>query len=192
MEMSAEGSDMGLQMMGGPPRDLYELYMTARSELFTVINFTILYFKLIFLIDLGKEMLPDTYAGLRRAAEQLLNDAKTYPGPSQLDFTGTTYRISSGSDMTGLIEVRMEDINTGRDESKEQKATSLLPRIKEMDSKIFKSLIESGVVEVKRPSMEEVLMQDVMASIQEKMVAMYKDEGTPPEPEPEEPTEEEK
>lgn len=168
MEMSPE-DEMGGPPMMGTPRDLYELYMMARAELYSVVNFNTLYFKMLFLIDLGKEMLPAEYDGLRRAAEKLLSDTGTYPQPSQMEFTGQTYRISTGASTTGLIEVRVEDVNAGRDEIRDQKAASLLPRIKEMDSRIFKGLIESGILEIKRPLMEEVLMQDVMASIQERM-----------------------
>jgi hypothetical protein len=178
MEMSPDGGGGDMGMMG-PPRDLYELYMQARSELFSVVNFTVLYFKLIFLVDLGKEMLPEEYEGLRQAAAKLLEDANIYPKPSQMELSGNSYRISNGEDSTGLIEVRLEDINTGREESRDQKSTSLLPKIKEMDSKIFKALILSGVVEIKRPSMEEVLMQDVMAGIQEKMAGLSEDDGAP-------------
>lgn len=166
MEMSPD--EMGAPPMG-TPRDLYELYMMARAELYSVTNFNTLYFKMLFLIDLGKEMLPDQYAGLRRAAEHLLADAGTYPQPSQMEYSGNIYRLSTGASTTGLIEVRAEDINSGLNEIRDQKAAALLPRVKEMDSHIFKGLIESGVLEIKKPLMEEVLIEDVMSDIQERM-----------------------
>lgn len=180
-----EGGPPPEMMMGygGPPRDLYELYMTARSDLFSITSFTLLYFRLYGLVDLGKEMLPETYDGLRREAEALINNLSIYPNPTQLEVTGSSYRISTGEHETGLIEVRFEDINTGREEAKDQKATALIPKLKEIDSKILRCLIEAGVIEVKKPNPEEIMMQEVMIDIQSKLMAMSPE---PPEEEPRE------
>lgn len=153
------------------PRDLYEIYMKARAETFLVTSFSMLYFKILNLIDVGKEMLPNEPESiqLRSEVENLLKHMNTYPQPSQLEYTTEgTYRIDAGSRSIGLITVRPEDIEQGRDESREQKATSLIPRLKEIDNKIFKKLVEYQIVDVKRPEMEDLMIQDVMLSIQKK------------------------
>jgi len=155
--------------LAGPPSDLHELYMTARAETFLTNNFYKLYFKILFLIDVGKEMLPETEEcmALRKTAEILLEDNKTYPSASQMEHTSrNSYRISTGRQDTGLIEVREEDLEQGREESREQKATQLLPRLKRMDSRIFEKLVQYGIIDVKRPTLEDLMKQDVMNDLQ--------------------------
>ncbi len=164
--------DYAEDVIGGTPGDLHELYMTARADIFGVRSFYVLYFKLLFLINIGKEMLPNDHDGieLRNEAVKIVNNPKTYPQPSQMEYTSSgNYRISTGGHDTGLIEVRQEDIGHGRDEAREQKATSLLPMLRDIDSKIFKKLVDVGTIDIKNPSMEDLLTDDVMMSIQTQM-----------------------
>lgn len=154
--------------MGLVPRDLHEMYMSARAETFMVKGFASLYHKIYFLIDIGKEMLPDTIECLKikRLAEELLKDPKAYPRAGQMEHTtGGCYRISTGGQDTGLIEVRHEDISHGRDEAKEQKATTLLPRLKNLDNMIFKKLVEYGIVDIKKPKLEDLMTEALINRI---------------------------
>lgn len=162
------------QEIAGTPRDLHELYLTARAETFVQTTFYHLYFKILFLIDIGKEMLPDTEdcIELRNSAVQLLEDMKTYPSASQMEYTAEgNYRISTSRQDTGLIEVREQDLEQGREESREQKATQLLPRLKRMDSRIFEKLVAYGIIDIKKPSLEELMRQDVMTDMQSGVLA---------------------
>ena len=154
------------------PRDLYELYIVTRSETSMGLNFFQLYHKYIFLVDIGKEMLPTEYKELqklRESAEDLLADGKTYPGTRQMEYVPSrgTYRISPGTAETGLIEVRKEDLAIALEEAKNQQATTLFPKLKALDNQIFNALVEYGIIKIKEPSLEELLTQEVMAGIQE-------------------------
>lgn len=172
-----EKEDPTSMMMYGPPRDLHELYLTARAELSNVTGFYPLYFKLYFLIDTGKEMLQQeadgTMSGLRREAEDLLCSPSIYPASSQLERSGENYRMGASSESTGLIEVSLGDIERGIEVQREQQAAKLIPKLKRMDSKILFALIDAGIIEVKKPLLEDLLVQNVLASIQEQISDYY-------------------
>ena len=156
-----------------PPKDLHELYMMARMQTFNVEGFYSLYFKILFLIDVGKEMLPDAdeeCQHIKKMAENLLKDDKAYPRSGQMEYTDAgNYRISTGSQDTGLIEVHREDIEHGMMEAKEQKSTTLLPRLKNLDNMIFKKLVQFGVIEIRKESMEDVMLDSIMGEIQKEI-----------------------
>ena len=161
------------------PEDLYELYLGTRAELSSSPSFYRLYLKLMFLIDVGKEMLPNTKidVNLRREAEELLSNISSYPEPRQMEYVdGGRYRMGTGSDTTGLVEVRSDDLEIALKEVKNQQATAIIPKLKNMDSKIFKRLIEVGIIEVKKASTEELLMQDVIMSINKKARELNEEE----------------
>lgn len=153
-----------------PPKDLHELYMMTRAEISTAANFHQYYMKLMLLIDVGKEMLPLEMAHLREEASNALTDSKNYPEPRQMERDEGGYRMGTRTISTGLIHVRNEDLSIALEEVKNQQATSLIPILKRIDGKIFRALIECGIVEIKKPTMEELMMDDVMASIQRKIV----------------------
>jgi len=153
-----------------PPEDLYALYMMTRAEISSSKNFFQYYMKLTFLIDVGKEMLPDEYQRLREEAERVLCEVKSYPETRQMEFTNEgLYRMGTGTNSTGLIHVRSEDLSVALEEVKNQQATTLIPTLKKLDSRIFKALIDAGVIEVKKPSMEDLMMQDIMMGIQKRL-----------------------
>ena len=154
----------------GVPRDLFEIYMMTRAEISIGQSFYELYLKLLSLIDIGKEMLPPGMENLRYEAEQILMNETYYPETRQLESTNDgRYRVGPENASTGLVFVRQEDLLAAIDEVKNQQATKIIPRLKYIDSRIFKALIDCGIIEVKRPSMEELLAQDVMMSMQNKM-----------------------
>ena len=156
----------------GPPQDLYELYMTTRAELSSAVNFYQYYMKLMLLVDIGKEMLPDSYNFLREEAEEVLSSPKSYPESRQMERDSDGYRLGPGSDSTGLIHIRNEDLREALDEVKNQQATTLIPKLKKIDSKIFKALVDCGIIDIKKPQMEEILMQDIMYNIQKARVGV--------------------
>ena len=82
-----------------------------------------------------------------------------------MEFSGGNYKISTGSQDTGLIYVHQSEIQHGIEESKEQKATTLLPRLKNLDSKILNKLVEYGIVDIKKPKLEDLMMDDLMSSM---------------------------
>ena len=140
------------------PQDLHSLYMIGRTELSGVLTFFQIYQKYLHLIDVGKEMLPDEFSDLRMEAEVMLSDPETYPETRQMALEGNYYRLGPGTSKTGLIEVRQEDILVGLDEVKNQQATTLLPLVKQLDNKIFNTLVKCGIIEIRSPSSMEVLM----------------------------------
>jgi hypothetical protein len=149
-------------------RDLQQIYLGARASILTVESFYDLFFKVLFLVDIGKEMLPNDAEGfnLRLEADEILKNPKTYPQNSQMEYTSGNYRISTGGHDTGLIEVIQGDIGFGLQEAREQKATTLLPKLKTIDSKIFRKLVEFGIIEISRPTMEDMMNDELRVAIQ--------------------------
>ena len=152
------------------PKDLCDLYMMARAELSSESSFYRRYLKLLYLIDIGKEMLPAEAESLRREAEMLLTDVNSFPEARQMEITSSgTYRMGTGTSQTGLVEVKQEDISIALDEVKNQQATALIPKMMRLDSRIFRAIIREGIIKVKEPSMEEVMMDEVMFDLQKKV-----------------------
>ena len=141
------------------PTDLHGLYMMGRAEVTMDLNELQLFRKYLNLIEIGKEMLPDGMSELKQSAEDLLSNPETYPETRQMEYQerNGTYRLGPGTTKTGLIEVRKEDVLIGLEEVKNQQATTLLPTIKKLDSKIFSALIENGIIEVKSPTTTDML-----------------------------------
>jgi hypothetical protein len=175
----AEEGEIAAQQIITPPRDLYEVYMLSRAELSFTKSFHEVYLKLIFLIDIGKEMLGDDEdsVALRELAEQTLIDVKSYPDSRnvEIDEEGN-YNLKTGDEGTGMINVRREDLDVALMELKNQQATRIVPVLRDLDSRIFKTLIDTGVIIVKYPRMQELLAQDMLIKVQQKIAAATEEE----------------
>lgn len=158
----------------GPPRDFHEIYMESARKTTEVSSFKKMYLLHLSLIRMGMNMLPDDYEWLRKKASEFLNMRTTYPDESKTESTDHgTYRMGTGSGNTGLVEVLHSDLEKGDKMVEEQQSASLLRRTQSILGDIDKALMESGILEVKKPSMEDLLIQDVMAAIQDKMMNIY-------------------
>ncbi len=145
------------------PQDLHELYMRLRLNLSKTTGFFPYYMKLFSLIDIGSQLLPDKYTVLKEEIEDILEDDDYYIQKRQMEKDGDLYRL--GGDGTGLIMVRSEEISYGLREATEQQAAHIIPRLKRIDNRIFRSLVEENVIERKRPILEELLIEQTMAEL---------------------------
>ena len=158
-----------------PPKDLYEEYMTARAELGNVQTFQELYFKLMSLIKIGKVMLTN-HVKLKKEIEDFLEDENNYHQARQMEYKEkeNIYHLGPNTAQTGLIKVRAEDHERGLDEAKEQQSTQLVRDLQVMDNRILDALVDEGIIEIKSPSMEDVLMEDMMIDLQKKAEELKK------------------
>ena len=154
------------------PKDLHTLYMKNLSDMQEEYDFQKLYAKLLFSIDIGKDMLPDSYSDLRKETERILLDRRTYPGKRdiRIDSTGEQYQISS-SDGAGLMKFRLDgtsEMKEGIEDLKTQQATMLIPRLRQIDSKIKRALQKEKIIMIKKPDIEEIFKNRILSSLTEK------------------------
>lgn len=141
------------------PTDLYGMYIQNRASMSTCFSSNELYSKLMFSIEIGKEMLPekDEYDEIREDGEEILTNAKYYPGKRTMESDSRgRYKLTSTNQKTGLIYVRVEEITQGTRELINQQCSELIPGIRKVDNKIFKSLIDEGIITTKRPTLDDM------------------------------------
>ena len=151
------------------PQDLLTTYMEDRADMSEMTNFHGLYMKLLSLIDVGKEMLPDKYSTLRNEASRLLMSDDTYPKTRNMDMSGGHYRMGLSDKKMGIINVREEDLQLGIDEMQNQQAMHIIPKLKEMDDKIFRILVVEKIVIAKKPNLKDIVTREVMEEFAEEM-----------------------
>ena len=153
-----------------PPGDLHEIYMRLRQGLSKAVGFYAYYLKLLSLVDIGSQLLPpgkqkeNGFDYLKEEVETILEDDDYYIQKRQMEKDGNVYRL--GGDGTGLIIVRAEEITQGLQEAIEQQASSIIPKLKRLDNKIFRILVDTSVVERKRSTLEDLLIDQTMEQIQ--------------------------
>lgn len=151
------------------PTDLLSIYMENRGNLSYEGNFHLSYMLLLSLIDMGKEMLPDSESSLRDKAEKVLMDEKSYPTSREMNISAGVYRLGAGSTKIGQIAVRPEDLDSGITEMQNQQAMKIIPNLKQIDSQIFRSLVKNKVITVKKPSLKDEIMSDFIKKMKKKM-----------------------
>lgn len=157
-----------LSYMMEPPRDLHEMYMKIRLKLSSSGSFYSLYMKLLTLVDIGSQMLPEEYKELNEEVCDFLSSELVFPGKRQMEQSQNgSYRM--GSDTTGLIIVNERDIETGLRDTLEQQTTKLLPKLKYYDSLILKILVNTGFIEKKRPILEDLLIDQTITELSQKI-----------------------
>jgi len=142
------------------PKDLLTMYMEDRADMSEMTNFHGLYMKLLSLIDVGKEMLPDRYKTLRDEASNLLMSDAVYPKTRHMDISGGHYRMGLSDNEMGIIIVRHEDLQLGIDEMQNQQAMRAIPKLKAMDDRIFKVLVKERIVIAKKPNLGDIVLKD--------------------------------
>lgn len=140
------------------PNDLLSIYMENRNNLSSEGSFHLSYMILLSLIDMGKEMLPNSESALRNKAEKILMDEKSYPSSREMNISAGFYRLGAGSTKIGQIIVRPEDLDSGIAEMQNQQAMKIIPSLKQIDSQIFQSLVKYKIVTVKKPSLKDEIM----------------------------------
>ena len=154
-----------IQYMIEPPRDLHELYMRLRAQLSSSKSFHSYYMKLISIVKVGSKLLPTTKDCTRISNDikEYLSSPEAYPGKRQMERIGDMYQM--GNDSTGLICVNQHDIEIGLNEALEQQMTHLLPKLNRLDSDTMDALIEHGIIEKKRPILEDLLIDQTMSEL---------------------------
>lgn len=167
-----EERDESLDYLMEPPADLHELYMRLRLNLSKSNSFHKIYILLLSLLDVGGQLLPNNYKDVKEEVELVLEDEDYYPQKRQVEKDGSDYRL--GGDNTGLIVVRSEDISYGLREAIEQQTSALIPKLKVLDNKIFRALVEEGEIKRKQPMLEDLLIEDSIDELREKLGEMNK------------------
>jgi len=168
-----------IQYMIQPPHDLHELYMRLRAQLSSSKTFHNYYMKMISIVDIGARLLPQDYKRLSDNVSIFLASDSAYPGKRQMERSGDMYRM--GTDVTGLILVGQNDIEIGLRETLEQQSARLLPKLKKFDNDVLNVLIGCGIIEKKRPILEDLLIdqtvQELSEKISQKQKAMEQNNG---------------
>ena len=162
------------------PKDLLTLYMDNLADMQEEFDFQKLYAKLLFSIDIGKDMLTDKHAELREKAEQILLDRRTYPGNRdiRIDSSGQQYQVSS-SDGAGHMKFRLEgtaELKEGIEDIKNQQATMLIPRLRKIDGEIKRALQRENIIVIKTPDIEEIFKNRILSSMNDKKIEDKVDE----------------
>ena len=144
------------------------MYMDKRQNISPDGSFHTMYMNLLDLISIGKEMLPESENNLRKIAGQILMDKRIYPDKITMNIDDSHYRLGGG-ESTGIINVRPEDIEYGIHEVRDQQSVPLIKEIKEIDSKILRALIKSGIVIVKRPDIRTELSANIIKNFKKKI-----------------------
>ena len=154
-----------IQYMIEPPRDLHELYMRTRAQLSSSKSFYNYYMKMLSVVDIGSKLLPGQYKEFSDEVSDFLASEGAYPGKRQMEESGNSYRM--GTDSTGLIVVAKVDLQAGLRETLEQQTARIIPKLKRYDDDILRVLIGEGIVDTKRPILEDLLIDQTMSELSE-------------------------
>ena len=157
-----------LSYMMEAPRDLHELYMKLRAQLSSSKTFHSYYMKMISIVDIGSQLLPPEYTSLSDEVGKYISSEAAFPGKRQMERSGNMYRM--GNDNTGLILVNERDIEIGLREALEQQTSRIIPKLKTYDTKILRVLIAARIVEKKRPILEDILINETMDELSDKIM----------------------
>jgi len=146
-----------------PPVDLHEIYMKQLLSLSKSKGFFTYYMTLLSLVNIGSQLIPDQYGKLKEDVQILLEDPVYYPQRRQVEQDGNNYRL--GGENTGLIVVRHADMYRGLNEALEQQTAWIVPKLKVLDNKLFNILVQEGIIERKRPILEDLLVDQTVSEL---------------------------
>ncbi len=159
------------------PNDLHDIYLMNRASMSEENSFHNLYIKILFSIDMGKEMLPtdENYKNykdcqrLHDEAEAVLENVSNYPSAykMELDTAKIKYTLESPKDNTGIITVKTEDVDKGIRGIQNQQAIKFIPKLRSIDSRIFKALIVAEIIVTKKPNVDDLIAKLIATKFDE-------------------------
>ncbi len=141
--------------------DLISLYIDNLRKMADETDEKKIYGELLFSIRIGKNMLPsnEKYSDLKKRANAILSSASTYPGNRSISLVDGDYVLSAsgGAGSLRLTGDNSELFKGGNDDIITQQKTTLIPLLEPIDGEIRDALIESKILKIKEPSVDELI-----------------------------------
>ena len=148
-----------LEKMREESKDLVTLYLRNLNRMLGEGDAKKLYGYILYSIRIGKTMLPQEYTELKKKANDLLSDKKTYPGNRDIKLIDGDYVLSSdeGSGSLRLKGDNPEVFKGGNDDVITQQMTKIIPQLEPIEGEIRETLIEAKVIEIKRRTLDDFI-----------------------------------
>lgn len=161
MEQDEEVKEIKTVVRTDPEKDLVSLYFLARRNLTEVKDSFAVYELLVQVITVGSGLIAD--ADTKAEIMKFLTDDKNYPKLTDMEFQPDSHTYSVGTGQSGIISVRPEDLDVGRNHFKDQQLNTIIPKLRLIDSKVLGILIKEGVIQ--KYSMKQIIEKRAMEEL---------------------------
>ena len=139
-----------------------ELYLESRRRIMEATSEYQVYRLLVESIEVGASMLGDDK--LREKVSVTLSTRGNYLEKYNISYQDRkVYQLSTGSEKTGKITCRPEDLEFSKDTIREQLSSLIIAQLKPLNNEIFNQLIKEGIIRITsiEKEYEAKLMEDL-------------------------------
>ena len=123
-----------------------ELYLESRRRIMEATSEYQVYRLLVESMEIGESMLGDDV--LRKKVSTILSKSGNLEKYNISYQDRKVYQLSTGSEKTGKITCRQEDLEFSKDTMREQLSSQIIAQLKPLNSEIFNQLIKEGVIRI--------------------------------------------